>query len=92
MDIATAPAWKSKRPDTGSCFVGTTGWPPLFEVFCARCEARAWLWASFEIEHMDEAVDPLQAAAVEYGLVDELGQDAVQEIIAEIFGRVRDDN
>lgn len=54
------------------------------EVFIARCDARAWLFdaAGFDLH---EAVDVLQEAAVATGLVDRLGQDEVQRIIAEAF-------
>jgi hypothetical protein len=56
--------------------------------FTARCEARALLFTSGEIDLID-AVDALQAAAVASGLVHEIGQDAVQAIIAAAFERVR---
>jgi hypothetical protein len=52
------------------------------------CEARAYLWAACEFD-LHEAVDVLQADAVASGLVAEIGQDAVQAIMAEAFGRVR---
>jgi hypothetical protein len=38
---------------------------------------------------MRDAVDVLQADAVRDGLVDEIGQDAVQVIMADAFHRVR---
>jgi hypothetical protein len=57
------------------------------EVFQLRCWARAYLYAAGELE-LPEAVDALQAAAEAYGLVDELGQDAVQAIIASAFAKV----
>jgi hypothetical protein len=53
-------------------------------VFEARAEARAILWAACEID-LYEAVDVLQADAVRDGLVDQLGQDRVQQIIADAF-------
>jgi hypothetical protein len=56
-------------------------------VFIARCEARALLFATGEID-LIAAVDGLQAAAVASGLVAEIGQDQVQEIMAAAF-RVR---
>jgi hypothetical protein len=46
------------------------------------------LFAIGELE-LREAVDALQIFAVEAGLVDEIGQDAVQAIMAEAFRRVR---
>ena len=56
------------------------------EIFRERCEARAMLVAN-GLMPLIEAVDGLQAAAERAGLVDELGQDAVQKIMAESFGR-----
>jgi hypothetical protein len=58
--------------------------PSLAEVFLARCEARAILVGAGYLE-LPDAVDGLQAAAVAYGLVDKLGQDAVQAWIAAAF-------
>jgi hypothetical protein len=54
------------------------------EVFRARAEARALLWRGGEID-LHEAVDKLQADAVRTGLVDRLGQDGVQAILAAAF-------
>jgi hypothetical protein len=59
------------------------------EAFTALCQARAMLFARGELE-LHEAVDALQAAAVRAGLVEQLGQDEVQRLMAEAFGRVRD--
>jgi hypothetical protein len=53
-------------------------------VLRARAEARARLWAACEFDMID-AVDPLQAYAVASGLVDQLGQDAVQRVLAAAF-------
>ena len=58
------------------------------DVFKARAEARAVLFSAGELD-LHEAVDPLQAAAIASGLVDAIGQDAVQAIMAEAFGRAR---
>ena len=58
------------------------------DIFIARAEARALLWQAGEFD-LHEAVDVLQAAAETSGLVAELGQDAVQAIIAEAFEVVR---
>jgi hypothetical protein len=58
------------------------------DVFRARAEARAMLFAAGEIA-LHEGVDPLQDAAVESGLVDLIGQDAVQRLLANAFGGVR---
>ena len=57
------------------------------EVFVARAEARAMLWAAYEFD-LHEAVDVLQHDAERDGLVDELGQDAVQAILSRAFRRV----
>ena len=56
-------------------------------VLIARAEARALLYAAFEFD-LPEAVDSLQSYAVESGLVDEIGQDAVQTILAAAFSKV----
>jgi hypothetical protein len=60
------------------------------DVFRARAEARAILWQVGEYD-LHKAIDGLQAAAVAYGLVAELGQDATQAIMAQAFAKVRDD-
>jgi hypothetical protein len=56
----------------------------LLDVFIERAEARAYLWSIGELT-LHEAVDKLQADAVRDGLVDELGQDRVQQIISAAF-------
>jgi hypothetical protein len=56
-------------------------------VFIARAEARALLYCACEIDDIPTAVDPLQEAAVESGLVDQLGQDEVQAILSRAFQR-----
>jgi len=48
------------------------------------------LWAAGEID-LHDAVDELQASAERGGLVAELGQDRVQEIMVEAFAPLRDD-
>jgi hypothetical protein len=58
--------------------------PTLFK---ARAEARALLYAACMID-LHEAVDPLQAFAMESGLVEQIGQDAVQAILADAFHAV----
>jgi hypothetical protein len=60
---------------------------PLLDVFKARASARAVLVASWDVD-FHEAVDKLWAAAVAYGLVTELGVDAVQGLLAQAFSRV----
>jgi hypothetical protein len=59
------------------------------EVFELRCWARAYLWAACELD-LHEAVDVLQTDAVKSGLVDEIGQDAVQRVLADAFHRLRE--
>lgn len=61
----------------------------VLDVFLARADARAYLWAVGEYD-MPTAVDQLQADAVRDGLVDRLGQDAVQAIIAAAISRYTD--
>jgi hypothetical protein len=55
-------------------------------VFLARAEARAHL-VSCGYMDLIEAIDGLQAAAERTGLVDELGQDGVQRLMATAFAR-----
>jgi hypothetical protein len=62
----------------------TTAPAPL-DVLELRSWARALLLAEGEIASVAEAVDPLQDFAECSGLVDELGADAVQQIIAQQF-------
>jgi hypothetical protein len=69
--MSAAPAISEARVD------------PL-DVFIERAEARAYLWSIGELT-LHEAVDKLQADAVRDGLVDELGQDCVQQIISAAF-------
>jgi hypothetical protein len=58
--------------------------PAPIAVFRERCWARAVLVAN-NVMTLADAADGLQAAAKRTGLVDELGQDAVQKIMAEAF-------
>jgi hypothetical protein len=62
--------------------------PSPLAVFTARCEARALLWAARELT-LHQAADELQVDAVASGLVAEVGQDAVQAVMAKAFARVR---
>jgi hypothetical protein len=61
--------------------------PTTLDMFWACCEARAHLFAVGELD-LNDAVDVLQEHAVRHGLVAEIGEDAVQAIIAETFHRV----
>jgi hypothetical protein len=58
--------------------------------FIARAKAKAVAWKTGEIS-LHDAVDALQQAAEAYGLVIELGQDAVQAIMVEAFAPARGD-
>jgi hypothetical protein len=59
------------------------------EVFVARAEARACLCREGDLD-LHEAVDALQAAAVQTGLVGALGQDVVQAVMARAFAVVHE--
>jgi hypothetical protein len=58
------------------------------EIFRERCEARAFLYAAYDYD-LHEAVDALQTAAEANGLIAEIGQDAVQAMMADAFGRTQ---
>jgi hypothetical protein len=58
------------------------------EVFLARAEARAHLVAC-GLHSLQESVDTLQESAVAQGLVARHGQDEIQQILSEAFGRWR---
>jgi hypothetical protein len=58
------------------------------EIFRERCEARAMLVANGFMP-LIEAVDGMQAAAERQGLVQQYGQDEIQQIMAESFARWR---
>jgi hypothetical protein len=56
------------------------------EIFRERCEARAVLCANGYLD-LQTAVDELQESAVRQGLVKTHGQDEIQWILSEAFGR-----
>jgi hypothetical protein len=60
---------------------------PAIDVLKIRAQTRAELWWEYQIE-LHEAVDELQAYAERAGLLAQIGQDAVQAIIAEPFARI----
>jgi hypothetical protein len=62
--------------------------PSALAVFTLRCWARALLWQAGEFD-LREAVDVLQRDAERDGLVDKLGQDKVQAILAKAFEAVQ---
>jgi hypothetical protein len=54
------------------------------DAFCERAEARAMLWHAGELD-LIEAVDVLQLDAERDGLLELIGQDAVQAVMAQAF-------
>src|SRR6516164_3052884 len=60
------------------------------EVFRLRCHSRAKLWHTGQID-LHSAVDELQHSAEASGLIDAIGQDAVQGLMVEAFVPLRDD-
>jgi hypothetical protein len=62
----------------------------VLDDFIERCEAAARRWQA-GYRQLHDAVDGLQAEAAANGLVDSIGQDAVQAIIAAAFAKVRED-
>jgi hypothetical protein len=64
--------------------------PSALEVFVARAEAKAMLWAAGEIS-LHDAVDELWADAVRDGLTAKLGVDEVQQLLADAFAPERED-
>lgn len=65
-------------------FVQETPRPSALVVFRLRAEARAILTAHGMMT-LHDAVDALQSAALTEGLVEDIGQDAVQEIMSQAF-------
>jgi hypothetical protein len=59
------------------------------DCFAARADARAYLWSIGEYD-LAEAVDALQAAAVRDGLINRVGQDGVQAMLADAFRPYRE--
>jgi hypothetical protein len=62
--------------------------PDNTQIFAALCSARATLCLAGELGLL-EAVDFLQEWAVKNGLVSAMGQDAVQQQMADAFYAVR---
>ena len=63
--------------------------PSPLDVLELRAWARAYLWSIGEINTIPTALDPLQDFAERSGLVEELGQDRVQQILADAFAPFR---
>ncbi|HEY1982972.1 MAG TPA: hypothetical protein VGH13_23070 [Xanthobacteraceae bacterium] len=59
------------------------------DAFAARADARAYLWSIGECD-LSDAVDKLQFDAERDGLVERIGQDAVQTILAAAFCSYRE--
>jgi hypothetical protein len=76
-------------PTIRACSSQDDNKPSPLEAFEACAEARALLFARGVFD-LHEAVDELQDHAVRRGLVDEIGQDAVQHIMSEAFRPVRE--
>jgi hypothetical protein len=57
-------------------------------IFRERCEARAYLVATGELE-LHFGVDELQRAAQDDGLIESIGQDGVQAIMSVAFNMGR---
>ena len=57
--------------------------------FKLLCDAKATLW-QLQFYTLQEAADHLQDIAAEWGLIDAIGQDEVQGIIATAFAGVTD--
>jgi hypothetical protein len=60
------------------------------EVFRRRCASRAKLWHTGQID-LHSAVDELQHSAEASGLIDAMGQDAVEGLMVQAFAPLRDD-
>ena len=60
----------------------------LLDAFIERADARAYLWSIGELT-LHEAVDVLQADAERDGLIEQIGQDQIQKILAECFASYR---
>lgn len=61
---------------------------PAVDIFRERCEARAILVEAC-LYDLQDAVDGLQADAERTGLIADIGQDAVQRMMADAFAKVR---
>ena len=80
----------TRKPLVGKPFLAEEIRADPVEVFRLRCGSRAKLWHNGEID-LHSAVDELQHAAEASGLVNKIGQDAVQSLMVEAFAPLRDD-
>jgi hypothetical protein len=69
---------------TAAAAIKHTTTPSPIDVLELRAWARAYLYAIGELT-LYQAVDVLQRDAQRNGLVDEIGQDGVQQILADAF-------
>src|SRR5262245_55526863 len=60
---------------------------PVLDVFETRCQLRAHLCTEGVMD-LHDAVDGMQAYAIKSGLLAELGQDAIQHLMADAFAKV----
>lgn len=80
MPDAAPPAQDITHPDNHR----VNSEPDPLAVFTERCWARAILCRNGLFD-FTEAIDGLQAAAIESGVVERIGQDAVQRLMADAF-------
>ena len=86
---STAVTTSANSPQDPGRKLGYLTAEPLREIFRERCEVRAILCEAAN-RTLHEAVDVLQRDTERDGLVDLIGQDAVQAMIAEAFREVGD--
>jgi hypothetical protein len=84
----TAPARQATSGNTRDAIVDAALASVAIDAFGLRCWARARL-VDHGMMFLQDAVDGLQDAAISTGLVDLLGQDDVQAIMAAAFERDR---
>jgi hypothetical protein len=65
-----------------------SGLPTAIEVFTERVEARALLVENGLLD-LQTAVDTMQETAAAQGLVEQCGQDQIQQILSDAFARWR---
>lgn len=78
-----------RRQGNRKCPVAAPRRVDVLTAFTCRADARAFLWSIGE-HSLHEAADKLQADAERDGLIAILGQDYVQQILANAFDRYRE--
>jgi hypothetical protein len=63
--------------------------PTALEMFTARRRARTALYAADEIPDLHDVVDALLKHAERHGLIAEIGQDAMLEVVSKAFRLAR---